>query len=188
MLGQPGQGVTQVVRIEHTPGAVTALLERIAPLEPDPAEVRVVLETRHGVLAEQLLDAGFTVLPVNPALVARRRAIARDDSRAAQPGPLLNRLRQDLITTVPVTILLTARDLQFGGARGSSAPKALSPQRVAWPDPLAQGVQGQCYWPARPPCERRRRPSAMVSHSMAPKIATPRGTCTLTCWRKPITN
>jgi transposase len=85
-LGRPGHGVTQVARVEHTPGAVAALLERIATLEPDPAEVRVVLETRHGVLVEQLVDAGFTVLPVNPDLVARRRGPARkkDDAEDAR--------------------------------------------------------------------------------------------------------
>jgi transposase len=85
-LGRPGQGVTEVARVEHTPGAVAALLERIATLEPDPAEVRVVLETRHGVLVEQLVDAGFTVLPVNPDLVARRRGPARkkDDTEDAR--------------------------------------------------------------------------------------------------------
>jgi hypothetical protein len=45
-------------------------------LEPDPAEVRVVLETRHGVLVERLVEAGYTVLPVNPDLIARRRGPA----------------------------------------------------------------------------------------------------------------
>jgi transposase len=85
-VGRPGQGVTEVARVEHTPGAVAALLGRIATLEPDPAEVRVVLETRHGVLVEQLVDAGFTVLPVNPDLVARRRGPARkkDDAEDAR--------------------------------------------------------------------------------------------------------
>jgi transposase len=85
-LGRPGQGVTEVVRVEHTPAAVTTLLGRIATLEADPAEVRVVLETRHGVLVEQLVDAGFTVLPVNPDLVARRRGPARkkDDAEDAR--------------------------------------------------------------------------------------------------------
>jgi transposase len=85
-LGRPGQGVTQVARVEHTPAAVAALLGRIATLEADPAEVRVVLETRHGVLVERLVDAGFTVLPVNPDLVARRRGPARkkDDAEDAR--------------------------------------------------------------------------------------------------------
>jgi hypothetical protein len=70
-LGTPGRGVTEVLRVEHTPTAVGALLARIAGLEPDPAEVRVVLETRHGLLVERLVEAGYVVLPVNPDLVAR---------------------------------------------------------------------------------------------------------------------
>jgi hypothetical protein len=76
-LGAPNEGVIQVLRVEHTPTAVQTLLARIAGLEPDPAEVRVVIETRHGLLVERLLDAGFTVLPVNPDLIARRRGPAR---------------------------------------------------------------------------------------------------------------
>lgn len=47
-LGRPEEGVIEQRRVEHTPTAVAALVERIAQLEPDPAEVRVVLETRHG--------------------------------------------------------------------------------------------------------------------------------------------
>ena len=76
----------QVGRVEHTPVAVEGLIDRIAGLEPDPAEVRVVLETRHGLLVEALIDAGFTVLPVNPDLVARRRGPARkkDDAEDAR--------------------------------------------------------------------------------------------------------
>jgi transposase len=48
--------------------------------------VRVVLETRHGLLVEALVDAGFTVLPVNPDLVARRRGPAKkkDDAEDAR--------------------------------------------------------------------------------------------------------
>jgi Transposase len=112
----------------------------------------VVLETRHGLLVEQLVDAGSTVLPVNPDLVARRRgparknddaedariccllaldrytslrpliphgelaaelrAIARDDEHAARDQRrLLNRLRQDLLSTFPAALQLAAGDL-----------------------------------------------------------------------------
>jgi transposase len=151
-LGTPDQGVHQVVRVEHTPAAVDGLMARITELEPDPAEVRVVLETRHGVLVERLLDAGFVVLPVNPDLIARRRgparkkddtedarlacllaldrhtslrpliphgelagelrAIARDDERAARDQRrLLNRLRQDLISTFPTALVIAGDDL-----------------------------------------------------------------------------
>ena len=75
-LGRPEEGVVERRRVEHTPAAVAGLVARIAVLEPDPAQVRVVIETRHGLLVEALLDAGFTVLPVNPDLIARRRGPA----------------------------------------------------------------------------------------------------------------
>src|SRR5712691_2280279 len=39
-LGRPGDGVFDVRRVEHSPKAVDALVEQIAALEPDPAEVR----------------------------------------------------------------------------------------------------------------------------------------------------
>jgi transposase len=85
-LGRPGEGVTAVRRIQHSPAAVQGLLADIARLEPNPAEVRVVLETRHGMLVERLVDAGYVVLPVNPDLVARRRGPARkkDDAEDAR--------------------------------------------------------------------------------------------------------
>lgn len=90
-LGRPGDGVFEVTRVEHTPAAVGALVTRIAAHEPDPAEVRVVIETRHGLLVEALLDAGYTVLPVNPDLVARRRGPAKkkDDAEDARIACLL---------------------------------------------------------------------------------------------------
>ena len=85
-LGTPDRGVCEQFRIEHGPAGVDRLVQRCLALEPDPAEVRVVLETRHGLLVEALLDAGFTVLPVNPDLVARRRGPARkkDDAEDAR--------------------------------------------------------------------------------------------------------
>ncbi len=90
-LGRPGEGVFDVRRVEHSPQAVDALVERIAALEPDAAEVRVVLETRHGLLVERLLDAGYVVVPVNPDLVARRRGPAKkkDDAEDARIACLL---------------------------------------------------------------------------------------------------
>jgi transposase len=85
-LGVPGKGVIEQFRIDHGPAAVARLISRCLELEPDPAEVRVVLETRHGLLVEALTDAGFTVLPVNPDLVARRRGPAKkkDDAEDAR--------------------------------------------------------------------------------------------------------
>lgn len=85
-LGTAQEGVVEQFRIEHGPGGVATLVERALRIEPDPVEVRVVLETRHGLLVEALVDAGFTVLPVNPDVVARRRGPARkkDDAEDAR--------------------------------------------------------------------------------------------------------
>ena len=85
-FGRPGEGVIEQFRIEHGPAGVGRLVARCLELEPDPAEVRVVLETRHGLLVEALADAGFTVLPVSPDLVARRRGPAKkkDDAEDAR--------------------------------------------------------------------------------------------------------
>jgi transposase len=85
-FGTHEKGVIEQFRINHGPAGVTALIERALALEPDPAEIRVVLETRHGLLVEALIDAGFTVLPVNPDVVARRRGPARkkDDAEDAR--------------------------------------------------------------------------------------------------------
>jgi transposase len=90
-LGRPEEGVVQLRRVEHTPAAVDQLLAHITALEPDPAEVRVVLETRHGLLVERLVDAGYVVLPVNPDLISRRRGPARkkDDAEDARLACLL---------------------------------------------------------------------------------------------------
>ncbi|MGE5286953.1 MAG: IS110 family transposase [Micromonosporaceae bacterium] len=85
-FGTPEKGVIEEFRIAHGPADVDRLIARCLALEPDPAEVRVVLETRHGLLVEALLDAGFTLVPVNPDLVARRRGPARkkDDAEDAR--------------------------------------------------------------------------------------------------------
>ena len=90
-IGRPGEGVVEVRRVEHRPDAVARLVAEVAAMEPDPAEVRVVLETRHGALVEALVDAGYVVVPVNPDLVARRRNPARkkDDAEDARIACLL---------------------------------------------------------------------------------------------------
>ena len=46
-LGRPGEGVIDVARVEHDPRSLDALIARLVVLEPDPAEVRVVLETSY---------------------------------------------------------------------------------------------------------------------------------------------
>jgi len=90
-LGRPGEGVIDVARVEHHPKAIDALVARIAGLEDDQVEVRVVIETRHGLLVERLVDAGYVVVPVNPDLIARRRGPAKkkDDAEDARIACLI---------------------------------------------------------------------------------------------------
>jgi hypothetical protein len=101
-FGTVEKGVIEQFRIEHGPAGVATLIERALRLEPDPAEIRVVLETRHGLLVEALIDAGFAVVPVNPDLVARRRGPARkkDDAEDARICCLLALDRHAMLTTL----------------------------------------------------------------------------------------
>ena len=61
-----------------------------------------MLQTRHGLLVEALIDAGFTLVPVNPDLVARRRGPARkkDDAEDARICCLLALDRLAALTTL----------------------------------------------------------------------------------------
>jgi hypothetical protein len=57
-LGRSGEGVFDVVHVRNTPEAVHGMIARLIELEPEPAKVRVVVETRRGLLVEALVDAG----------------------------------------------------------------------------------------------------------------------------------
>jgi transposase len=81
-LGRPGEGVVEILSVPHSPEGVSRLIGRIGGLEPDPAEVRVGIQTRHGHLVEAPLDAGYAVVPVKPGLVAHRRGPARKEDHS----------------------------------------------------------------------------------------------------------
>lgn len=90
-IGRPTEGIIEVLRVEHEAEAVSRLVARIRDLEPESDQVRVVIETRHGLLVEAMLDAGLVVVPVNPELIARRRGPARkkDDAEDARIACLI---------------------------------------------------------------------------------------------------
>lgn len=72
-------------RFEHTPEGWQNLREALAPFSPSLA---IAVETNQGLAVEQLLDAGYTVYPVNPKSAVRYRerkapAGAKDDQRDA---------------------------------------------------------------------------------------------------------
>lgn len=132
-LGRPEEGVIEQRRVEHTPSGVAALIARIAALEPDPPEVRVVLETRHGLLVEALVDAGYTVLPVNPDLIARRRAGEEQGRRPGRPDRL------------PAGAGPAHRSGAAGPARGAGRRAALHrPRRRPAPPATSGGCSTGC--------------------------------------------
>ena len=139
------------------PAAVDQLIAQIAALEPDPAEVRVVIETRHGLLVERLLDAGHVVLPVNPDLVARRRGPARkkDDAKDA---PIACLLALDRHTALPPLVPMASWPLscapspattngppQTSAACSTGWARSCSPPtQPSWPSPATTWAPRPC--------------------------------------------
>lgn len=62
-LDRPGEGVTEVVRVNHTPASLEALVTWIGVLEPDPGEVRVVLKIDHGARGCQRISGVLRFRP-----------------------------------------------------------------------------------------------------------------------------
>lgn len=63
----PQGALVKQFRVEHSGSGLRQLcseLKRIA----DPTNMACVIETRHGILVNHLLEAGFAVYPVNPRL------------------------------------------------------------------------------------------------------------------------
>lgn len=99
VLGPQGELVNQF-RVQHSASGLRRLvgeLKRVA----DPAEVACIIETRHGILVNHLLESGFTVFPVNPKTVDRHRSPARAKTDMIDAGILarhglreLDRLRR----------------------------------------------------------------------------------------------
>jgi len=159
--------VIEQFRIEHGPAGVAALIERALRLEPDPAEVRVVLEIRHGLLVEALLDTGFTVIPVNPDVVARRRGPARkkDDAEDARICCLLALDRHATLKTL-------TRTASSGASCGRSAVTTSAPSATS--GGCSIGCAPTCSAtpvPHRPIREKRlrRRPPARTTTISAPR-------------------
>lgn len=81
-LGTPEKGVVQQFPIEHSPAGVERLVTRCLALKGDPAEIRVVLETRRGGPARKKDDAEDARRPVGSSGIAgpRRPLRRRRDS------------------------------------------------------------------------------------------------------------
>lgn len=100
----PSGSLAKRFRVEHSRAGLNQLCSELK-MVADPAEIACIIETRHGILVNHLLEAGFAVYPVNPKTVDRRRSPARaktdmiDAAILARHGlhelPRLRRLKAD---------------------------------------------------------------------------------------------
>jgi transposase len=99
VLGPGGKLVSQF-RVQHSVLGLRRLAEQLKQVA-GPAEVACIIETRHGILVNHLLESGFAVFPVNPKTVDRHRSPARAKTDMIDAGILarhgmheLDRLRR----------------------------------------------------------------------------------------------
>ena len=64
------------VRVAHTKAGLADLNQFLLAIAKTPEQMACIVETTHGLLIASLLEAGFTVYPVNPKTVDRRRNAA----------------------------------------------------------------------------------------------------------------
>ena len=128
-----------------------------------------MLETRHGLLVEALADAGFTVLPVNPDLVARRRGPAKkkDDSEDARICCLMA-----LDAYLELRKLIPHGETGDRAARHRPRRRARRPRRAADRQPAARRPAGGLPRRHR---HRRRRPGRPGVPAAAGTLAVRRG-------------
>lgn len=68
------QGVEKAnFTIPHTREGLECLKEKLLKIAQNPQSIACIIETKHGLLIQFLLEQGFAVYPVNPKVVDRRR-------------------------------------------------------------------------------------------------------------------
>ena len=86
-------------KITHSYEGVEKLRVQLGKLSDNPDNVLVAIESHHGLLIYALLEAGYTVYPINPKVVDRYRDRYRMSSSKSDPQDamvLANILRTDL--------------------------------------------------------------------------------------------
>ena len=75
MIDETGQQAGSL-RVAHTKAGIEELKRFLLEIARTPEQLACIVETSHGLLIAALLEAGFTVYPVNPKTVDRRRNVA----------------------------------------------------------------------------------------------------------------
>jgi transposase len=95
VIDESGQQVGSL-RVAHTKAGIDHLKRFLLDQAPSPDQIACIVETSHGLLIAALLEAGFTVYPVNPKTVDRRRNAAGMKTDAIDAYLLAKTGRADL--------------------------------------------------------------------------------------------
>src|SRR5215831_8718013 len=84
------------LRVAHTKAGIDELKRFLLEIAGTPEQLACIVETSHGLLIAALLEAGFTVYPVSPQTVDRRRTVAGLKTDAIDAYVLAKTGRSDL--------------------------------------------------------------------------------------------
>jgi transposase len=95
VIDESGQQVGSL-RVLHTKKGIDELKRFLLAIAEKPDQLACIVETSHGLLITALLEAGFTVYPVNPKTIDRRRNAAGVKTDAVDAYLLAKTGRSDL--------------------------------------------------------------------------------------------
>lgn len=101
VIDESGQPVGSV-RVAHSKEGLDTLKRFLLDIAQSPDQIACIVETSHGLLIASLLEAGFTVYPVNPKTVDRRRNAAGVKTDAVDAYLLAKTGRADLADLRPL--------------------------------------------------------------------------------------
>jgi len=90
------------LRVMHTKEGLAELTSFLRALAKTPDQMACIVETNQGLLIAALLEAGFTVYPVNPKTVDRRRRASGAKTDAIDAYLLAKTGRADLADLRPL--------------------------------------------------------------------------------------
>jgi len=90
------------LRVMHTKEGLAELTSFLRALAKTPDQMACIVETNQGLLIAALLEAGFTVYPVNPKTVDRRRSASGAKTDAIDAYLLAKTGRADLVDLRPL--------------------------------------------------------------------------------------
>jgi hypothetical protein len=98
------------LRVVHTKAGIEELKRFLLDIAKTPDQLACIVETSQGLLIAALLEAGYTVYPVNPKTIDRRRNGAFVKTDAVDAYVLAKTGRSDLADLRPLKLLTRDQD------------------------------------------------------------------------------